>query len=1056
MILKTKLQTPQVKSNTVERERINALLRDNINKRLILINASAGYGKTTLLSQFIAQAGSPCVFYHLEASDAELGLFFSYLLAGLRELNFCIGRRLETILRTLTPTTEHIEMLVGTFINEFVEHIHDDTLIVLDDYHNINPSHQIDQALNFLLRHAPNKLHLVISTRTEPDLPIANLYARNDIFVLTNDTLKFNRSEIDRLFKEIHGIALEPGELASLENYSEGWVTSLQLILQAPGKELRERLISGLPKLQHRDSSRWWSEYFNYFAQEIFEHEPVQVRNFMISVSILEWLDSSACNDVTQIKNSEEILSHLEKRNAFVSRMPNGYYRFHNLFKDFLSSKWRDETLKKKALLRAANHFRMHGQPGLAIPYYIDAGKYVQAARLIRRSGYQLTNSGKSSVVTASIARLPKNAVNTDPELLMVYSYAQMSNGYPEDAITILTKAIRLMKRQKKCTKGLSQAYYDMGSIYFNLGNFKTAKRCLINALESASTKRTLSNAAMFNSLGLIYSKAGGRKFKDAIECFRTASRIVDRFPDNKGLEASVINNWAMAERKSGNLHNALRRIAKAVELLKKEANFSPHFGSIFYNAAKLNILVGNADKAAAILNLAKELCNEYNDKCSLAIIWRGYSLYYENLGDLKTSLQYLQKAFTIFENLRLDRMINLTNKDFCRIYTALGHLAEAERSIAEIWRLKRTRDDADAVSVHIIEARLRMAQGKWCEAEALLSRAVRLAKKYALNFELFSAQLERAKLLHIKSSESDTFKELRQAIRLSEDNSYDYPLSKFMETEQWAIDSLMRIARNYTSTVLKHWNISYHLVEVYLFGTPRVVIDGKEIPLHAWKTTKALKLFSYICSHHHEMIPRDILIEALWKGASASSGARNLRKATHHIRQAMSTVIAGQVNPVIYRKKRYRLAPDFSVRLDFDEFEELIKEAHSGNKDCKRYLTEAIKLYQDGYARGWYDDWIETMRTYYDKRYEDSLALLADFALHRKNYRECAKWYRQLVSHNPIDEAHHRKLWEILAKLGKYNEVTKDFNELKGILRKSLKTSPQNKTIQLYNRIVK
>ena len=1053
MILKTKLQIPHVKSSAVERERVTRILKDNIDKKLILINAGAGYGKTTLLSQFIAQTDMPCVFYHLETSDSELGLFFSYLNAGVKQLNPHFGRRMETVLRTLTPATEHTDMIVGTFINEFIENATGNTLIVLDDYHSIEASDQIDNAIDYLLNHAPDNLHLIISTRLQPRFPLTNLKTRNELLILTNDDLEFNQDEIARLFKAVHGIVLEKNELLALTEHSEGWITSLQLILQATGKELDNRL--RLPSPQQRDSGTWWSDYFSYFAEEIYEHEPADIRDFMIRVSILEWLDSSICNEITRRKNSGGILRYLEQRNAFVSRMPNGYYRFHNLFKDFLRSKWRDKTLKRQTLIRAANHYRKHAQAGLAIPYYIDAGKLHKASRLICKAGYHMTNSGKASTVVSHIERLPRNSVIADPELLMVYSYAQMSNGYPNEAITNLTKAIRLMKKNK-FSKGLPQAYYDLGSIYFNLGNFKTATRWLVHALRSSRTKRSLMNAAMFNSLGLIYSKTGGRKFRDAIECFRKASSIVHRFPDNKGLEVSVINNWSMAERKSGNLHNALRRIAKAVELLKKEANFSPHFGSIFYNAARLNILLGNVNKAAAILKLALELCYRYNDKCSLAIIWRGYALYHETLGDLRTSLQYLHKAFTIFEELRLDRMINLTNKDFCRVHTALGNLAEAEKSVAEIWRLKKTRDDADAVSVHIIEAKLRMAQGKWQDAEDLLSSTVRIAKKYALKFELFGAQLEWAKIMHIKASESDMVKGLRQAIRLSEDNSYDYPLSKFIETEQWAIPSLIAITEDYTSMVMQRWNISHNLVEIYLFGVPQVVINGKKIEPGAWKTSKALRLFCYVCAHHHRMISRDILIETFWKGASTSSGARNLRKAMHHIRQALYTVITNQDNPLIYKNKRYQLAPAFSVKLDTEEFEELTKKVDVPNKESEKCIVKAIDIYQDGFAQGWYDDWIETMRNYYGKKYEDCLMLMADIALDRKNYRDCITWYQRLIGHNPYDETYHTKFWDVLAKLKKFNEIARDFIELKKILKKDLKTSPQQKTIQFYDRIVK
>ena len=710
MIVKTKLQIPQVKPNTIVRERLVSLLGDNIEKKLILINAGAGYGKTTLLSQFIAQVKTPSVFYHLETSDSEITIFLSYLTAGLRRIYPRFGRRTRTLLSALAYPHGRIDMIMGTFINEIVENISGELLITLDDYHNVDPSIGIDGVLNYFLSHAPANVHLIIATRQKPNLLMAHLKARNELFELTSDDLKFNRDEIDRLFKDIHGLSLEQEELNTLEEHSEGWITSLQLILQSPGFELSVSTKPRLPTPRAIEIRKSWSEYFNYFAQEIFNREPLRIQHFMINISILEWLNHDVCNKTAGIRNSGEILSHLEQKNAFITRMPDGNYRFHNLFKEFLISKWSNSRMKNTALLKAADYFRNTNQTSLAIPYYLEARHYKQTAALLRNVGYNMTNSGKAGIVASYIEQLPVKFVKQDAELLMIYSYALMCQGQPNEAISTMTKAIRLIKRQNKPSRKLAQAYYELGSIHFNLGNFKKAKRWLTSALEVSPAKRALSSAALLNSLGLIYSKEGGKKRTDAISCFRKASRIVRGFPENKGLAASIINNWAMAERKAGNLQTSLEKFLNAVELLKKEENFSPQFGSMFYNAVRLSLYLGETKEATATLKLGLSLCEKYNDKPSLALIWRGYGIYHEELGNLDTSIEYLNKAAAVFETLQLNRMISLVNKDFCRVYTAEGHLAEAEQSLAAIWKFKRQRDDADAVSVHITEGRLRIA----------------------------------------------------------------------------------------------------------------------------------------------------------------------------------------------------------------------------------------------------------------------------------------------------------------------------------------------------------
>jgi LuxR family maltose regulon positive regulatory protein len=1059
MLLKTKLQIPQVKPNTIIRQRLIALLKDNIDKKLILINAGAGYGKTTLLAQFIAQVEMPNIFYHLEARDSEFSLFLSYLSAGLRNICPRFGRRTRTILKTIAYPDGHTDMIIGTFINEIVENKSDELLIVLDDYHSIDPSCKIDEAINYLLAHAPRNLHLIIATRQKPDLLMTGLKARNELLELTSADLKFNRDEIARLFEEIYDISLEKEELKALEEHSEGWVTSLQLLLQASGSEIKERISNNLPVRRTLDITEWWSDYFNYFAQEIFFQEPPHIQDFMIKSSVLEWLNHGVCNKITGRRNSREILRYLEKRNTFMSRLPDGNYRFHNLFREFLISKWSDMRAKKKTLLEVANHFRESGLTAYAIPHYLEAEHHKQAASLIREVGYDMTNCGKSSTLVSYITQLPMKIMNNDPELLMIYSYAQMFEGYPNEAISTMTRAIRLIKKNRKPLQKLAQAYYELGSIHFNLGNFKKAKHWLTEALEISPAKRTLSSTAMLNSLGLIYSKAGGKRSVDAIECFKKASNIVRRFPENKGLEASIINNWAMAERKGGNLQAAQEKFLTAVDLLKKEENFSPQFGSIFYNAVRLSLYLGNTTEAMTILKLGMELCEKYNDKCSLALIWRGYAIYHEDRGDPDMAIEYLKKAAGVFEALHLNRMISLVNKDLCTIHTAQGQLAEAEYSLTDIWKFKKARDDADVVSIHIIEARLRIAQNKLLNAEHLLTNAIMLAKKFALYYELFLALLEWARLMHIKGRASEESKALRKAVRISDEKSYDYILARFLKEQRWAISNLLKLAKSYTSMILKRWRITYHVVEMYLFGTPYIVVDGKKIKPGAWKTSKALKLFCYLCSHHGRMMSREILIETLWKETSPSSGARNLRKAMHHIRQAFGSVIAHHDKPVMYRNKKYGFAPDFSSWLDIEEFETLLKKAQDPKLQSnvrRENAMRAIDLYQDGFAKGWYDDWVEAMRGFYDRKYEEALTIVIDISFQQKNYRECLLYCQKLLAYNFYNEAHHMRLWSALARLNKHDEIKKDFDELKRMIKKELKTTPRPKTVEYYDTLIR
>jgi len=238
MGLQTQLQPPQLKGTILRRERLINLLQENLDKKLILVCADAGYGKTTLLAQFCAELDRPFIFYDLDPSDNDLATFFNYLVMGIQQHYPDFGKRTKSVL----PQTRNIEIIVGTFINEFVEHgtkvptpekqLREDFYIILDDYHHLQQNREIGNALDYLLRHIPYNLHLIISSRSTPPLNLAYYLAKQELFEIKKEHLQFNLREIQALLKEIYNLKIPDAEIERIEKHSEGWITAIQLILQ--------------------------------------------------------------------------------------------------------------------------------------------------------------------------------------------------------------------------------------------------------------------------------------------------------------------------------------------------------------------------------------------------------------------------------------------------------------------------------------------------------------------------------------------------------------------------------------------------------------------------------------------------------------------------------------------------------------------------------------------------------------------------------------------------------------------------------------------------------
>jgi LuxR family maltose regulon positive regulatory protein len=228
LILLTKLQPPKVKGKVLRRERLINNLEENLHKKLILICAGAGYGKTTLLAQFCEAFNQPYVYYDIDAEDNDLATFLDYLISGVRRYSPDFGKRIKSII----PQVRDTEIVIGTFINEFTERVKKNFYIILDDYHHLQKNIEVAKNLDYLLRYMPDNLHIIIASRSTPPLNLSYYSSKQELFQIEKEHLQFTIKELELLLKNIYGLTLPKTEVTRIAEHSEGWVTAIQLILQ--------------------------------------------------------------------------------------------------------------------------------------------------------------------------------------------------------------------------------------------------------------------------------------------------------------------------------------------------------------------------------------------------------------------------------------------------------------------------------------------------------------------------------------------------------------------------------------------------------------------------------------------------------------------------------------------------------------------------------------------------------------------------------------------------------------------------------------------------------
>ncbi len=1054
LILLSKIQAPQIKTKTLKRQHLLDLLTRNLNKKVILLCAGAGYGKTTLLSQFISSKKIPYVYYQLEKDDAEPVVFFSYLIAGIRKIKPKFGKKVEVLSRFFNYPQKYLEIIVGTFINEVIENIKDDFYIILEDYHSLEQSAGIDKILTYLLAHIPARLHIIITSRVIPSISLSRFRARGELLELKTHHLRFTKYEIMRLFKEMYAIPLKESELKWIEEHSEGWPTSLRLMIQSAdylegvkSSGYVRRVLDSYYQSQHN--------LFNYFAQEIYNQETNDVKQFLVDCSILEWLTPSLCDAFTRQKKSSRILSNLTARNAFLFRIPGQGFRFHNLYRDFLRSKFTDVNKEKRIYKRAGNFYLKKEKMEEALKFYLKAEEYKKSASITERIGYDIIGRGRSSVLCSYIEQIPNSIRNRRAELIMTYAQGLIHVGRSDEAKSNYLRAAKIFKENRPVK--YADALYELGGINLNQSKFRAAKRWFEKALDVCPRKSSLTRAGILNSLGFVYTEIGGKRLEEAPRYFQRALRIAQR-NQYKDVEASILNNWAMSEWRAGNLNQAYLKLSKMVKLLKED--FTPHCGAGFYNVSRLSLLLGHKKEARSMLDAGIKTCGPYNDVWSMGALWKGYALLCQELGDFEKARQFIIKSLEIYEKLGIVMLIITALNELCKINIATNDLLEAEKNISAIWWFKKNKDDAEAIVPLLTEAKLRIVLGKFSTAENILQVALKLAQRVQHIFNTFLIYIELSRVYHLEGKEDNALSALTKAIEISHAKGYDYLLSQELQKEEWMLQMARRenIEKRYLISIIKKSKLDIHWVDSSLFGRPKVLIDDCVIADRSWKTIKAKKLFFYLLLHKNEAISNDSLIDIFWHDSSYSTGRYNLRKTIQYIRHALKDVLNGK-DLILSSKGLYQISQKASIWLDIDRFEELVKKAQQIKKEDKQledFLQKAFSLYKDGFAPGWYDSWVEEKRRYYQGLYEDCISMMSDFCFRNKKFKEALVWCHKLLSINFFNEEYHRMLMVSYAKLGRYKDIKYDFQKLKKTLKKELGTELQKETVNLYKKLIR
>jgi LuxR family maltose regulon positive regulatory protein len=436
-LLTTKLYIPPVRPGLVSRPRLIERLNEGLHRKLTLISAPAGFGKTTLLSEWVHRRSEvtpplPVAWVSLDEGDNDPTRFLAYVIAALQTLALSQVEGIEANIgkgalgALQSPQPPPMESVLTALINEIVT-IPDSFALVLDDYHMIE-AQPIHDALTFLLDHLPSQMHLVIASRADPPLPVARLRGRGQLTELRVDDLRFTPDEVAEFLNRIMGLGLSVDDITALDSRTEGWIAGLQMAaVSMQGRENISGFVAEFTGSQHY--------ILDYLIEEVLQRQSESVQSFLLQTSILERMSGPLCDAITGTGNSHAMLEHLEHANLFVFPLDDNHhwYRYHILFADLLRQRLHraQPDLVPTLHRRASEWYEQNGHTAAAIDHALSAGDPERAAHLIEQAAESMMMRSEIATLQSWVEALPDEMVRARPTLCVFHTWALMLSGHP-------------------------------------------------------------------------------------------------------------------------------------------------------------------------------------------------------------------------------------------------------------------------------------------------------------------------------------------------------------------------------------------------------------------------------------------------------------------------------------------------------------------------------------------------------------------------------------------------------------------------------------------------
>jgi len=1068
-VLRTKIIPPPRGLRILDRPRVSQILRQAFDYRLTILQAGAGYGKSTALAE-LSMETQPIVWYQVSDEDNDPLVFLLHICHAVQQALPDIKDLPTSFLETWSGGQGPLPWrgILDQIINALSIHMVDPALLILDDAHHVTDVGEVPHMLNRLVGLAPANFHVLLSGRptiTLPNLP--RWRAKGEVLFLDQFALTFTADEIIALFASHYKVELTMEEANALLTYTEGWAIALQLIWQ----NLRGQSAPLLDFPLHWQAASL-DALFDLLAREVFADQSTDVREFLLITSTLRDLIPEVCDALRRaagnpVSDSESMLAYLRRQDLFIVETAEGVMRYHHIFHNFLRQQSTFEQLQKWNLI-SADYFSARNEPESVIYHLLEAQAWDDVADMLDQYSGNLLNVGRLDTLAAYIDSLPPETLHSHPMLIFTLGELARLHSRFDEALGWYKQA-EIIWRNRGQQDGIARALRGQARVYLDTLNPPKAEQLLEKAIRLSDGFEDREAQVRLYEL-LSENKLNTGHVEEAERLLQRARSLRIERPSNEQI-------WFRVLVRTGRLTEARRVLEERAETEKHDPVNTPraHRETLLLLSLVYSF-IGMGERAYQVAVEGTRRGDKLKSPFMTAVghLRQGHALML-NKNKIEQRENYAQARGQFEKSIEISRMLSvprlLIEADWglCRVSGYQGDLVLAQSYAQEAIDFSNQYGDEWVASLTRLTmgASLSLA-ARFESSMEWLNRSLVGFQECSDHFGSTAAQLWLS-FGHFKQKQNTSLERtLTEALSSSRSGDYGFLFirpSLLGAPDERIFVPLLITAREhdwekaYASQLLEEMgleNIDLHpgyQLRVQTLGGFQVWRGDEAIPANGWRREKSKQLFQLLLTYRQSPLDRDQICEYLWPEAEPTTAQRNFKITLNTLYQVLEPERdAGSESAYILREgTTYGLRPNADLWLDMEEFSKAVRDARSN----PTLLQKAMEFYKGEYLPDTlYETWAAEERERLSALFLETADALTEALIAQKNYAQAIDICQRILAQDNCWERAYRHLMLAFNGLNDKGQVGRTYQRCVQTLRDELEVSPASETQKLYEQL--